>query len=97
LGETFILVRPGAVSERQYIAMAKPSQGWSSTRNVLPDPNDEMVLETAIIGRADAIVTFNDENFSSVAAGFRYEVGGPWKSFADWYRKPSDYKRGVNS
>jgi hypothetical protein len=29
------------------------------TRPMLPDPNDEMVLETAINGRADAIVTFN--------------------------------------
>src|SRR6266480_3217653 len=27
------------------------------TRPTLPDPNDEMVLETAINGRADAIVT----------------------------------------
>jgi hypothetical protein len=31
--------------------MAKPSQGWSNSRNVLPDPNDETVSETAIIGR----------------------------------------------
>ena len=30
------------------------------TRPILPDPNDEMVLETAINGRADAIVTFNE-------------------------------------
>jgi hypothetical protein len=27
---------------------------------MLPDPNDEMVLETALNGCADAIVTFND-------------------------------------
>ena len=64
---------------------------------MLPDPNDEMVSETVIIGRADAIVTFKDGNFRSVAAGFRCEVGGPGKSFADWHRKPIDYKRGVNS
>jgi hypothetical protein len=38
---------------------------------MLPDPNDEMVLETAIDGRADAIVTFNDRDFRPVAARFR--------------------------
>jgi len=39
---------------------------------MLPDPNDEMVLETTINGRADAIVTFNfnDRDFRSVAARF---------------------------
>jgi predicted nucleic acid-binding protein len=44
------------------------------TRPMLPDPNDEMVLETAINGRADAIVTFNDRHFRPVAARFRCSV-----------------------
>ncbi len=44
------------------------------TRPMLPDPNDEMVLETAINGRADAIVTFNDRDFKPVAARLRYRV-----------------------
>src|SRR5437762_10508133 len=44
------------------------------TRPTLPDPNDEMVLETAINGRADAIVTFNDRDFRPVAARFRCSV-----------------------
>ena len=47
------------------------------TRPMLPDPNDEMVLETAINGHADAIVTFNDRDFRPVAACFRCSVVRP--------------------
>jgi putative PIN family toxin of toxin-antitoxin system len=47
------------------------------TLPMLPDPNDEMVLETAINGRADAIVTFNDRDFRLVAARFRCSVVRP--------------------
>ena len=47
------------------------------TRPRLPDPNDWMVLETAINGRADAIVTFNDRDFRPVATRFRCSVVRP--------------------
>jgi len=47
------------------------------TRPMLSDPNDEMVLETAINGGADAIVTFNDRDFRSVATRFRCSVLRP--------------------
>jgi predicted nucleic acid-binding protein len=47
------------------------------TRPLLSDPNDEMVLETAINGRADAIVTFNERDFRPVAARFRCLVVRP--------------------
>jgi putative PIN family toxin of toxin-antitoxin system len=47
------------------------------SRPVLPDPNDEMVLETAINGFADAIVTFNERDFRPVAARFRCSVVRP--------------------
>ena len=47
------------------------------TRPLLSDPNDEMVLETAINGRADAIVTFNDGDFRPVATRFRCSVLRP--------------------
>jgi putative PIN family toxin of toxin-antitoxin system len=36
------------------------------------DPNDEMVLEAAINGKADALVTYNVSDF--LAAGERFEV-----------------------
>ena len=47
------------------------------TGPILLDPNDEMVQETAINGRADAIVTFNDRNFRRAAARFRCSVLRP--------------------
>jgi putative PIN family toxin of toxin-antitoxin system len=46
-------------------------------RPMLSDPDDEMVLETAINGFADAIVTFNDRDFRPVAARFRCAVLRP--------------------
>jgi predicted nucleic acid-binding protein len=47
------------------------------TRPMLPNPNDEMVLETAINGRADAIVVLNERDFRPVAARFRCSVVRP--------------------
>jgi len=43
--------------------------GW---RPQLRDPNDEMVLEAAINGRADALVTYNVRDFA--AAGERFNI-----------------------
>jgi putative PIN family toxin of toxin-antitoxin system len=36
----------------------------------LSDPNDEMVLETAVNGNADAIVTFNQRDFEAAGRDF---------------------------
>ena len=46
-------------------------------RPVLPDANDDMVLETAINGQADAIVTFNERDFNPVATRFACRVMRP--------------------
>lgn len=40
-------------------------------RPTLRDTNDEMVLETAINGGADAIITFNDRDFRPATRRFR--------------------------
>jgi putative PIN family toxin of toxin-antitoxin system len=40
----------------------------------LPDADDDMVLETAANGRADALVTFNRRDFMPVAAKFGVDV-----------------------
>jgi predicted nucleic acid-binding protein len=43
----------------------------------LRDPSDEMILEAAINGRADALVTFNVRDFAAAAARFRLAVRRP--------------------
>jgi len=43
-------------------------------RPQLRDPGDEMVLETAVNGPADALVTFNVRDFGTVPARFGIEV-----------------------
>ena len=45
-------------------------------RPQLIDQSDEMVLETAINGRADAVVTFNKRHFGP-ASSFRIEIIDP--------------------
>jgi predicted nucleic acid-binding protein len=43
-------------------------------RPQLRDPGDEMVLETAVNVRADALVTFNVRDFGTVPVRFGIEV-----------------------
>lgn len=46
-------------------------------RPQLPDPNDEMVLETALNGNADALVTFNTKDFADAADRFSLKLLTP--------------------
>ncbi|MEO0622263.1 MAG: putative toxin-antitoxin system toxin component, PIN family [Pseudomonadota bacterium] len=46
-------------------------------RPQLADPKDEMALETAANGRADAIVTFNTKDFAPAAARFGLDLLTP--------------------
>lgn len=46
-------------------------------RPLLPDVDDDMVMETAVNGRADAIVTFNRKDFESASGRFGVEVTSP--------------------
>ncbi len=48
-----------------------------SVRPKLRDPDDEMVLETAVNGGADAIVTFNRVDFAGIPEEFGIEVLTP--------------------
>jgi putative PIN family toxin of toxin-antitoxin system len=47
--------------------LAKITFRWRSN---LPDPDDDMVLETAVNGHADAIVTFNMRHFEPASKSF---------------------------
>jgi putative PIN family toxin of toxin-antitoxin system len=51
-------------------------------RPQLTDPDDELVLEAAINGRADAIVTHNVKDFSPAAARFAVGVLRPGELLA---------------
>lgn len=58
-------------------AVCEPVEGWFLWRPQLRDPSDEMVLETAVNGRADALVTFNSRDFGNVPSTFGVEVLSP--------------------
>jgi predicted nucleic acid-binding protein len=58
-------------------AVAEPVRLNFLWRPVLSDADDDMVLETAVIGQAIAIVTFNRRHFVSVPKLFGIEVLSP--------------------
>ena len=59
------------------LAMAEPIEPHFLWRPQLRDPADEMVLETAINGRAAAIVTFNRRDFGAIPMRFGIDVLTP--------------------
>jgi predicted nucleic acid-binding protein len=64
------------------IAMAEPVQTHFLWRPQLRDPNDEMVLEAAVNGRADAMVTFNVRDYGTPPSQFGVEVLVPREAIA---------------
>ena len=59
------------------LAMAQPVKIHFLWRPQLRDPADEMVLETAVNGRADLLVTFNARDYGTVPRQFGIEVMMP--------------------
>ena len=60
-----------------FCTVAKPVFTRFSWRPQLSDPADEMVLEAAINGRADGLVTFNQRDFGTVPARFGIALMSP--------------------
>jgi predicted nucleic acid-binding protein len=56
------------------VAMGEPVPVHFLWRPQLRDPNDEMVLEAAVNGRADALVTFNMRDYGTVPARFGVDL-----------------------
>ena len=56
------------------IAMAEPVEAHFLWRPQLRDPNDEMVLEVAVNGRADALVTFNLRDYGDAPSRFGVDL-----------------------
>jgi predicted nucleic acid-binding protein len=50
--------------------VVKPVLLWFLWRPRLKDPADEMVLETAVNGAADFLVTFNERHLGAAAREF---------------------------
>ena len=59
------------------LAMAQPVKIHFLWRPQLRDPADEMVLETAVNGRADLLVTFNARDYGTVPRQFGIEIMTP--------------------
>lgn len=57
--------------------LAEPVEVHYRWRPRLRDPGDEMVLEAAVNGRADAIVTFNRRDYGIAPETFGIEVLSP--------------------
>ena len=60
-----------------FAAMAETTNLDFLWRPILPDAEDEMVFETAVNGRADAIITFNRRDFSPATKYFGVSVLSP--------------------
>ena len=58
-------------------AVAEPIRLSHLWRPSLPDPQDDMVLETAVNGRADVLVSFNLRHFEPAAAELGLHVLRP--------------------
>jgi putative PIN family toxin of toxin-antitoxin system len=76
---------PGQIDEflAELAALIEPVELNFRWRPQLRDPNDEMVLEAAINGEADALVTYNIADFAPAAHRFKIPVIRP----ADLLRK----------
>jgi len=64
------------------LAMCEPVETHFLWRPQLRDPNDEMVLEAAVNGQADALVTFNRRDFGPVPERFGVAVLLPREALA---------------
>ena len=72
-------VKASALSKREILELiealevfAEPVEVVMKIRPLSPDPSDDMVLDVAINGRADALVTSNKKHFA--AAGKRFGI-----------------------
>ena len=70
---------PEAVDQflAELAALLEPVEVHFQWRPQSRDPNDEMVLEAAINGQADALVTYNTKDFAEAGERFRISVLRP--------------------
>src|SRR5712692_9372882 len=70
---------PDAIDEflAELAALVEPVEVHFLWRPQVRDPNDEMVLEAAINGQADALITYNVKDFEVMAKRFKIPVMQP--------------------
>ena len=70
---------PEAVDQflAELAALIEPVESRFRWRPQSRDPNDEMVLEAAINGQADALITYNVADFAALGARFGIQVLRP--------------------
>jgi predicted nucleic acid-binding protein len=61
----------------EFAALVEPVEVRFSWRPQTRDANDEMVLEAAINGRADTLVTYNVADFTSAGERFGIRIVAP--------------------
>jgi len=69
-------------------AVSEPVRLAYLWRPTLRDANDDMVLEVAVNGRADAIITFNLRDFSSASKQFGLSIQSPGEALMKLEKTP---------
>jgi predicted nucleic acid-binding protein len=69
------------------VALVEPVQTYYLWRPMLRDHNDEMVLEAAVNGRADAIVSFNHKDYGNVPATFNIALLTPSQAIRSFHHE----------
>jgi putative PIN family toxin of toxin-antitoxin system len=72
------------------IRVSEPVEIRFLWRPLLSDPGDDMVLETAVNGRADGLVTFNEGDFVPAAGKFAVEILRPSEALRRWRAQPDE-------
>jgi len=67
---------------------AEPVEVWYALRPQSADPDDDFLIEAAVNGGADAIVTFNTRDIDAPARRFRVPVWAPAEALARVENRP---------
>ena len=65
------------------VFVAEPVRLAFRWRPLLRDPDDDMVMEAAVNGRADMLVTFNRRDFGTIGERFGVRVCSPGEAVRD--------------
>ena len=77
----------GLAFAKAVLSIAEPVVAYFKWRPKLRDPGDEHVLEAALNGRADVLLTFNEKDFAWAVRDFKLSVAPPRAILANLDRK----------